>query len=554
MAKVFISYRREDSLDVTDRLYERLTRQFGTGAVFRDMDNIPLGVDFRQYLTEAVGRCDVLLAVIGDRWLQAAKSDATGSVRYRLDDPRDFVRIEIESALTRRIPVIPVLVGRATIPGAAELPDALKDLAYRNAAEVRSGRDFHNHVDYLIQGLQRLFASCSPTTQRPAAEYVLPPHGGSSDPPDGVWFGIDLGTTYSSIAYREKRRPPKIAVNRFGERSTPSVVAFEPNGNRLVGVDAREYVMRYPERTVDNVKRQMGTEYIREIDGVTYSPTDFSAFILRELICDMEAQIGGPVERATISVPVAFSSEARRATIDAGRQAGLKEVALMTEPEATVLAFLLSREGEWLRDDSREHHVLVYDLGGGTFDVALIRYCRNEVRFIGTSGDDKLGGLDWDMELVNSFAGAVTALHGQDPRGDVSTLPRVIYQLERVKRILSDLESADALIQCGPCPLEFHVTRDEFVELTQHLVARTEGITEDLLRRHAITWEGLSVVLGTGGSTRMPMIRDMLARHHASRLHVFGPDENSVALGAAYHASAYRDACGKKKIARPVFA
>src|SRR5262249_39981978 len=158
MSKLFISYRRDDSADVTGRLHEHLATHFGPGSVFMDIDAIPLGVDFRQHLADEVNQCDILLAVIGDRWLDASYGDGPQQGTRRLDDPQDYVRIEIEAALARGIPVVPLLVGQAAMPREAELPDALKELAYRHAAAVRSGPDFHGQVERLIRGLEQLLA------------------------------------------------------------------------------------------------------------------------------------------------------------------------------------------------------------------------------------------------------------------------------------------------------------------------------------------------------------------------------------------------------------
>src|SRR5437763_1874471 len=156
MPKIFISYRREDSLDITSHIYTCLEPRFGRDNVFLDIDTIPFGVDFRQHLDQAVGRCDVLLAVIGEQWLDARHREGPKQGQRRLDDPADFVRIEVLSALARDIPVVPVLVGKAAMPGEQELPEGLRDLAYRNAAEVRSGRDFRDHVDRLARGIDHV--------------------------------------------------------------------------------------------------------------------------------------------------------------------------------------------------------------------------------------------------------------------------------------------------------------------------------------------------------------------------------------------------------------
>ena len=165
MPKIFISYRREDSESITGRIYDWLEDHFGRDRVFLDVDTIPFGVDFRKHLEQAVGQCDVLLAVIGEQWLDIRYRDGPKQGRRRLDDPTDFVRIEIQAALTRNIPVIPVLVGKATMPREEDLPDALKALVYRNAAEVRGGRDFRVHVDRLIDGISRLQGP-APTANR----------------------------------------------------------------------------------------------------------------------------------------------------------------------------------------------------------------------------------------------------------------------------------------------------------------------------------------------------------------------------------------------------
>ena len=154
MPNIFISYRRDDSIDAAGRIYDRLVEHFGGESIFMDVDSIPLGIDFRQYLQDAVSRCDVLLAVIGHGWLEARHPEGSLAGRRRLDNPDDFVRIEIQTALERGIPVVPVLVGKATMPAAKDLPDPLKELAFRNAAEVRPGKDFHDHVDRLIRGIE----------------------------------------------------------------------------------------------------------------------------------------------------------------------------------------------------------------------------------------------------------------------------------------------------------------------------------------------------------------------------------------------------------------
>jgi hypothetical protein len=167
MPKIFISYRREDSEAVTGRIDDRLVPHFGRGRVFLDVDTIPFGVDFRKHLDQAVGRCDVLLAVIGEQWLNARYPDGPKRGQRRLDDPADFVRLEIQSALARGIPVIPVLVGKATMPREEDLPDGLKPLVYRHAAEVRSGQDFHDHVDRLIRGIEQMLGGGQKAVARP---------------------------------------------------------------------------------------------------------------------------------------------------------------------------------------------------------------------------------------------------------------------------------------------------------------------------------------------------------------------------------------------------
>jgi TIR domain-containing protein len=201
MPKIFISYRRDDSEDVTGRIHDHLTRHFGHEAIFMDMGSIPMGVDFRQHLQKAVGQCDILLAVIGDRWLDVCHQEGPKAGQRRLDEHGDFVRIEVQAALDRGIPVIPVLVGKATMPGEAMLPQQLQGLAYRNATEVRSGRDFHVHMDRLVRGIEHL---ASHETASQATEPKQPTRWEVAVP--GWWYARTAGD--SSMEWRKVTETP----------------------------------------------------------------------------------------------------------------------------------------------------------------------------------------------------------------------------------------------------------------------------------------------------------------------------------------------------------
>lgn len=360
--------------------------------------------------------------------------------------------------------------------------------------------------------------------------------------------GIDLGTTYSSISYLDDNAKPIALNSAEGQLLTPSVVYFEERGGTpIVGQRAVEKSLRCPERFADHAKRFLGMpNKYWDIDGVLYTPTDISALILGKLIADAECEIG-KIRRAVVTVPAHFTAHQRQLTIQAGKQAGLEEVSIVNEPVAAALAFALPQVA--LGEDAGvvvdylgyAATILVYDLGGGTFDLSIVQYDKNQLRVVAAIGEERLGGIDWDQELVDMIAEPLAVLHG-DLRKDPRSLRRLAHSVERKKRRLSVEEATNFTIQHESWEEEFVLERTEFEERTEHLAARTRTLMEELLASCQLTSDDLSCILPVGGATRMPMIRRVIEDFAAERTDVsdnfirrISPDL-SVAEGAALFA------------------
>lgn len=346
----------------------------------------------------------------------------------------------------------------------------------------------------------------------------------------GKIIGIDLGTTNSCVAVIEGGQPTVI-VNAEGGRTTPSVVAFTKKGERLIGEPAKRQAVTNAERTISSIKREMGTNYKVNIDRKKYTPQEISAFILMKLKKDAENYLGERVTEAVITVPAYFSDAQRQATKDAGRIAGLKVERIINEPTAAALAYGL--------DNGDNQKILVYDLGGGTFDVSVIEIGDKVIEVLATSGDNHLGGDDFDERVTGYLLNEFRRMEGIDLSKDKMALQRVREEAEKAKKELSTAMSVNvnlpfiANTKSGPKHLDITLTRAKFNELTADLVDRTTGPVMNALQDAGVDKSQLSKVLLVGGSTRIPAVRDKVKQITGIEPSKnMNPDE-CVALGAS---------------------
>ena len=346
----------------------------------------------------------------------------------------------------------------------------------------------------------------------------------------GKIIGIDLGTTNSCVAVIEGGEAVVIP-NAEGGRTTPSAVAFKADGERVVGRAAKQQAISKPDRTVLSVKRHMGTNYKVTVDGKDYTPQEISAMILRKLKQDAEAYLGGPVTDAVITVPAYFSDAQRQATKDAGKIAGLEVKRIVNEPTAAALAYGIDKE--------TEQKILVYDLGGGTFDVSIIEMGDGVQEVLATNGDTVLGGDDFDKKIVDWMVAQFKAEQGVDPSKDRMALERLRDAAEKAKIDLSGMTATNinlpfiAQDQDGPKHLDLTLTRAKFNELTADLVARTVTPVKQALADAGLSASDIDKVLLVGGSTRIPAVqekvKELLGKEPFKGIN---PDE-CVAMGAA---------------------
>ena len=346
----------------------------------------------------------------------------------------------------------------------------------------------------------------------------------------GKIIGIDLGTTNSCVAVMEGGQPTVIA-NTEGARTTPSVVAFTKTGERLVGDAAKRQAVTNADKTISSIKRDMGTDRGRTIDGKKYSPQQISAMILQKLKADAEGYLGEKVTEAVITVPAYFNDAQRQATKDAGKIAGLDVKRIINEPTAAALAYGL--------DNEKEQTIMVYDLGGGTFDVSIIEIGEGVIEFLATAGDNRLGGDDFDQKITDWVISEFKAKEGIDLGADKMALQRIKEAAEKAKKELSSATSTDINLPYitvgadGPKHCEMTLTRAKFNELTSELVERTAGPVQRALADAGLKASELSKVLLVGGSTRIPAVQDkvkQLTGQEPSKN--LNPDE-CVALGAS---------------------
>ena len=349
----------------------------------------------------------------------------------------------------------------------------------------------------------------------------------------GKIIGIDLGTTNSCVAVIEGGEPVVIA-NAEGARTTPSVVGFGKNGERMVGQVAKRQAITNPDRTVSSIKRQMGSDYKVTIDGKKYTPQEISAMILQKLKTDAEAYLGEKVSEAVITVPAYFTDAQRQATKDAGHIAGLEVKRIINEPTAAALAYGIDKE-----DDQK---VMVYDLGGGTFDVSIIEMGDGVQEVLATAGNNHLGGDDFDQRVMNWIIDEFKKSNGIDLRGDKMAMQRLKEAAEKAKIELSGVTSSDINLPyitvdaTGPKHLELTLTRAKFNELTSDLVESTMGPVRQAMSDSGLSTSEIDKVLMVGGSSRIPAVQEEIKKFIGKEpFKGINPDE-CVAIGAALQA------------------
>ncbi|MCE5204113.1 MAG: molecular chaperone DnaK, partial [Actinomycetia bacterium] len=369
----------------------------------------------------------------------------------------------------------------------------------------------------------------------------------------GKIIGIDLGTTNSAVAVLEGGEPT-IIVNAEGDRTTPSVVAFRKDGERIVGKAAKNQAITNPENTIKSIKRFIGRRYeetaseratiaykvvkgkdgraVVEVEGKQYTPEEISAMILQKLKTDAEAYLGESVTEAVITVPAYFNDMQRQATKDAGKIAGLEVKRIINEPTAAALAYGLDKLHQ-------EQTIMVFDLGGGTFDVSILEIGEGVFEVKSTSGDNHLGGDDWDQRIIDWLADKFKADHGIDLRNDKMALQRLKEAAEKAKMELSAMQTtqinlpfitADA---SGPKHLDYTLTRAEFQKITSDLLDRCKKPVEQAMKDAGLKPDGISQVILVGGSTRMPAVQELVKKLTGKDPNMSVNPDEVVALGAA---------------------
>ncbi|MDD6190135.1 MAG: molecular chaperone DnaK [Firmicutes bacterium] len=350
----------------------------------------------------------------------------------------------------------------------------------------------------------------------------------------GKVIGIDLGTTNSCVAVLEGGEPTVI-TNAEGLRTTPSVVGFAKNGERLVGETAKRQAITNPERTISSIKRHMGEAYEVTIDGKKYTPQDISAMILSKLKADAEAYLGEPVTEAVITVPAYFTDSQKQATKDAGKIAGLDVKRIINEPTAASLAYGLDK-------DEAAQKVLIYDLGGGTFDVSILELADGVFEVLATNGNNKLGGDDFDEALLNYMADTFSQENGIDLRKDKMAIQRLKEAAEKAKKELSSAQTTNinlpfiTVSDAGPLHMNMDITRAKFDQLTADLVNKTIEPMQKAMNDAGVSNSDLNKVILVGGSTRIPAVQEAVKRVTGKEpFKGINPDE-CVAVGASIQA------------------
>ncbi|MCH4887735.1 molecular chaperone DnaK [Acidaminobacter sp. JC074] len=347
-------------------------------------------------------------------------------------------------------------------------------------------------------------------------------------------IGIDLGTTNSCVSVLEGGEPT-IIPNAEGNRTTPSIVAFTKNGERLVGETAKRQAITNPDRTIASIKREMGHNFHVDIDGRNYTPQEISAMVLGKLKADAEAYLGEKVTEAVITVPAYFTDAQRQATKDAGKIAGLEVKRIVNEPTAASLAYGLDKTED-------QQKILVFDLGGGTFDVSVLEIGDGVFEVLATNGDNHLGGDDFDKVVMDFMADQFKSEHGIDLRDDKMSKQRLKEAAEKAKKELSSTQTTNVNLPfitasaAGPLHLDMDITRAKFEQLAAELVRKTEGPTSKAIKDAGINASELSQIILVGGSTRIPAVQEAVKKITGKDAHKgINPDE-CVAVGAAIQA------------------
>jgi len=370
------------------------------------------------------------------------------------------------------------------------------------------------------------------------------------------YIGIDLGTTFSAVAHLGPQGRPITIPNAEGELTTPSVVLFESDNSAIVGREAKRAALAEPGNVAEDVKRYMGDEsYPKLLRGRSISPINLSAIVLKKLLQDAEARLG-PIDGAVITVPAYFDENRRQATAAAAHSAGLKLIGIINEPTAAALAHAFKSyttpEGgvaEILQTEGQLPEIsVIYDLGGGTFDVTVLRAVGYDLTVLATAGDVQLGGRDWDKRLYDHLADTFISQHGADPRDDALSRQQLESTAEEMKKDLSRRDHTRFVVNHAGKSLQGELTRSQFEEMTADLLFRTESRLSRAVRDAGIDWGDVDDVLAVGGSTRMPQVQAMLSRVTGMSPDAsISPDE-AVAHGAAIHAAVCVAGSGRPEI------
>ena len=352
--------------------------------------------------------------------------------------------------------------------------------------------------------------------------------------------GIDLGTTFSVVAYLDANGHPQTLSNGDGDLTTPSVVMLE-DGDVVIGKEAVRAGSMEPDSIAQFMKRDMGkSEFWKPIQGAKFPPEVLQALVLRKLKQDAVARLGR-VDEAVITVPAYFNEPRRKATQDAGRMAGLNVLDIINEPTAAAIAYgvgqgFVAGDGKAKADET----ILIYDLGGGTFDVSVMRMEGSRYTVLATDGNVQLGGIDWDRCLATQIAEAFVAKHGHDPRDDLGANQRLMREAEEAKRALSAREKLTVTFEMAGQGVRVPLTRGDFEQMTAHLLDRTRFTIANLMSAAKLSWSDISRLLLVGGSTRMPMVIDMLERQSGKSVDRSLAADEAVAHGAAIYAGLLR--------------
>ncbi len=346
--------------------------------------------------------------------------------------------------------------------------------------------------------------------------------------------GIDLGTTYSCLSYLNEHGEPVTLPNQEGEMTTPSVVMFDGQ-DVIVGTEALRNAVLKPTHVVQNAKRYIGSNKSWTIEGKEYTPVDVGALVLRKMLDSAKEQIG-EVTQAVITVPAQFSDWQRQATVEMGFKAGLKRVDIINEPVAAALCYVLGSEGLWFTELTDEQRILVYDLGGGTFDLSLVKYHKDEVKVLASTGDLKLGGIDWNEALQEAICDRFAREFGDDPRRDPESMQLLAMAVENTKRSLTVRPRAALTCSHGKHRKVYQIELPEFEKLTKPLLNRTIAITRDLQKAYQFGLKQTDTILTTGGSSRMPSIKKALGELGFRTLNTSLSPDQSISHGATYYA------------------